>query len=334
MIIPACTDKNFMLHPADEKKLDFIENEGNVVYEKRSQYSNIKVIDTDKIKLLLFDDSYQGGLIKYKRFQGGLPYTRYFHLGKVINPDIKNILILGLGAGSVLKDAVHLYDYDSIDVVEIDPAVEEVARTYFGLHNLPGVKIHIQEGRHYVQSTKKKYDLVILDIFVANGLLFDFLTKEFIAEVSSILTDNGIVSLNTFVLEDLSGVESNLFKAMVKTYQTCFSNIYAFPVHYGSYEYYREVCSLRYALGRVTNIIMLACKGNVNLSKEDFLKDVKKLKANSGLGYLKNIEYYARDYLDIPFTTDNIKIIEEAFKEDKRFSENNFMEYLDTNIYK
>src|ERR1043166_8518655 len=62
-----------------------------------------------------------------------MPYSRLMSISAIFPTDIKRVLVLGLGAGSI---AVYLHRFvpdAAIDAVELDPGVIEVARKYFAL---------------------------------------------------------------------------------------------------------------------------------------------------------------------------------------------------------
>ncbi|MGD9581611.1 MAG: spermidine synthase, partial [Vampirovibrionia bacterium] len=225
MIISTYIEDNNYLHSEDERKLLAIEKADNVIYEYKSDYNNISIIESCIGRILLFDDTYQGGNIKYNGYYGGMPYTRYYHMAKSINNNIKNILILGLGSGSVVKDCIKIYDYQSIDIIDIDSYVIDAAYKYFDLPENDSVKVFCEDARDYIFYTNKLYDLIIVDVFVAKGMPYKFMTKEFISQAFNILTNEGIIGVNLFGTDNLSDPLNDIFKSEYKTYNEVFSNL-------------------------------------------------------------------------------------------------------------
>jgi len=87
----------------------------------------------------------------------------------LIVPEPKNILIVGLGVGiltQVLDDTLDP-DYTSIDVVEIDAGMLDLATRYFFFSPSRRVNIHISDGFDYIMSllNTQLYDIIVLDAF-------------------------------------------------------------------------------------------------------------------------------------------------------------------------
>jgi len=110
-----------------------------------------------------------------------------------------DVLLVGLGAGITLG-AMEYYPFRSVDVVEIEPAVIEAARFFSASNNRalddPRVRMHIADGRSFLFSTKKKYDVIISAVSdpwitgVAN--LF---TLEYFRALRERLNDDGVVAI-------------------------------------------------------------------------------------------------------------------------------------------
>ena len=112
-----------------------------------------------------------------------------------------NILVLGVAGGSVIKTLVDEIKFKgSITGVEIDPAVIEVANTFFGLDKIENLKLINDDAFEFVLKTKEKYDLIIIDIF-RDTEMPNFLFEEFfINRVNFLLNINGFILFNTMTL--------------------------------------------------------------------------------------------------------------------------------------
>ncbi len=70
-----------------------------------------------------------------------------------------------------------------LDIVEIDPAVDRVARKYFGFKPAAKTRVFVEDGRVFVKRAgrqKPNYDLVMLDAFAEDYIPEHMLTKEFL----------------------------------------------------------------------------------------------------------------------------------------------------------
>jgi spermidine synthase len=98
-----------------------------------------------------------------------------------------------------------------MDIVEIDPAVVRVARDYFGFDPGPQMRIYTQDGRVFVKRAAQRgetYDLIMLDAFNGDYIPEHLMTREFLEEVASLLTPNGVLAANTFSISRLYDHES------------------------------------------------------------------------------------------------------------------------------
>ena len=110
--------------------------------------------------------------------------------------DIRSVCIIGLAGGTVAKRMTQLYGPDvQIDGVEIDPTIVDVARRFFNL-NEPNVRVIVQDGRYYLRTTTKRYDVVAVDAYHQPYIPFQLTTKEFFQEASAHLNDHGTLIVN------------------------------------------------------------------------------------------------------------------------------------------
>jgi spermidine synthase len=119
-----------------------------------------------------------------------------------------------MALAEVLPDA-------QIDVVEIDPAVTRVAKRFFGFKDGPKMRVTEVDGRVYVKRAIRegtKYDAILLDAFDHEYIPEHLLTKEFLEEVESLLTPQGVLVGNTFSSSRLYDHESTTYAAVFKTF--------------------------------------------------------------------------------------------------------------------
>ena len=89
------------------KFLEIINNKkfnDKVLCEINSDFHNIKIIENEVGKFIHYGDTYQAGFINTDFYKGKLPYINYFLIPYLINPDIKKILLIGLGTGKIVSD--------------------------------------------------------------------------------------------------------------------------------------------------------------------------------------------------------------------------------------
>lgn len=136
---------------------------------------------------------------------------------------MREILVLGVAGGSVIKTLTHeIGCKGNITGVEIDPDIIKVANEYFGLNEIPNCEIVIDDAFEFVLKTKKRYDLIIIDVFQDTEMP-NFLFQKFFAErLGFLLNSGGFILFNTMTLngkhdsrnaEYLSYFEGGLFEA-------------------------------------------------------------------------------------------------------------------------
>jgi spermidine synthase len=144
-------------------------------------------------------------------------YTQMMLGALLLEPDPHNILIIGLGGGTLPRTLGKLLPNADIDVVEIDPAVVRVAQQYFGYVPGPHQHVYEEDGRAYVRRmlhTLQRYQLIMLDAYDQQYIPEHLLTREFLTQVRSLLAPNGIVAANTFSSSRLYQNESVTYRAV------------------------------------------------------------------------------------------------------------------------
>lgn len=193
----------------------------NVVHEERSLYRNIIVDETRDLRCLKFNtkSSQTSQSCMYKNNPDKLVfnYTKLTFASLLVTDNPKNVLIIGLGGGT-LSNVIHaLYPAAKIHNVEIDPAVLKVARNYFNFIENDVVTSSVQDGRIFIKRAaikKQKYDWIILDAFNGDYIPEHLLTKEFFEEVKSVLAEGGVIAANTFSSSKLYEHESATYHAV------------------------------------------------------------------------------------------------------------------------
>jgi spermidine synthase len=111
-----------------------------------------------------------------------------------------------------------------VDVVEIDPAVVQVARSYFAVPEDPRLRIHVADGRAYLQRARQRYGAILVDAYSSGpygGILpYHLATREFFEIARQHLTDGGSLVYNVIttygegaVLPDVYGTIANGFQS-------------------------------------------------------------------------------------------------------------------------
>jgi spermidine synthase len=125
----------------------------------------------------------------------------------------KKALLLGLGGGVVANELMkHKFE---VDAVEFDERVVYAARHFFTLDKRANV--YVDDARRYINNTKKKYDLIVFDVFKGEENPAHLITTESLNKVKELLGSKGILVINNYGFK--TGEKSKGVKAIVKTLQ-------------------------------------------------------------------------------------------------------------------
>ncbi|KAF8551473.1 S-adenosyl-L-methionine-dependent methyltransferase [Imleria badia] len=114
----------------------------------------------------------------------------------------ENALIIGLGVG-ISADAFIRHRINTT-IVEIDPAVYDAARKYFGLVYPGDDRVFLEDARNWVYKRRaamqsenlSTFDIVIHDCFSGGGVPQHLFSVEFWNDLKSIMKPNGVVAVN------------------------------------------------------------------------------------------------------------------------------------------
>jgi spermidine synthase len=131
----------------------------------------------------------------------------------------KNILILGLGAGTI-TDVINRFYPDSETIgVEIDSKIVDVGKKYFNLGSLGNLRILCKDASLFIEKNEEKFDLILVDLYLGQKFPEKFEYSEFLSNLSQTMSKKGLVVFNrlttktsNFVLEKFVDKLSKYFK--------------------------------------------------------------------------------------------------------------------------
>ena len=137
----------------------------------------------------------------------------------------RRILVIGNAGGTTARALAAVYPGASIDGVELDPVVTELARTYMGMNDIPGLRVYTADGRAFLRDTSKRYDLIVVDAYRQTYIPFQLTTEEFFTEARDHLAPGGAVALN---VERVPG-DDRLVQAVSGTLAAVFPQTWVWP---------------------------------------------------------------------------------------------------------
>lgn len=156
-----------------------------------------------------------------------LEYLKYFRMGNHFNPHARRTLLLGGGAFTYVGDFFRRNPGQSLDVVELDPALAGIAERYFGLSPGPRLRVFAEDARVYLNRCTQKYDIVYLDTFGSATVVPHYLTTAETAQrIYDDLSPDGVVILN--LISAIDGPLGQFFRAEFATYRNVFPHVEVF----------------------------------------------------------------------------------------------------------
>ncbi|MFT7236968.1 MAG: spermidine synthase [Cyclobacteriaceae bacterium] len=174
---------------------DQIRYKDRVVYSEQSRYQKI-IMSYDKGDYWLFLNGHQ----QLSSFDEAMYHEPLVHPVMLLHGDVKRVLVLGGGDGAAVREILKYPKVDGITLVDLDPAVTDLARSHEALLNInknalnhPKVKIINQDGFTFLADLSQKFDVIIADFpdprTIDLGRLYSL---EFYQLCYSALTEKGI----------------------------------------------------------------------------------------------------------------------------------------------
>lgn len=153
-----------------------------VVHYERTGYQKVVVTDFRGDVRLYLNDQLQFSSVDEARYHETLA-----HAALTSVPDPQRVLILGGGDGLLAREALRYPDVEEVVVVDLDPAVTELAATQRLLTDVngdvyadPRVRVINADAFRYVDTTEETYDAVLVDLVdPSNERIAKLYSREF-----------------------------------------------------------------------------------------------------------------------------------------------------------
>ena len=93
---------------------------------------------------------------------GGV-WDAFLALPPLLDRPLRKVAILGNAGGTTARAMGEFYPDARVDGVELDPAVSDVGREYFGMEDNPKPTVYDADARPFLRRTDERYDLIIVD---------------------------------------------------------------------------------------------------------------------------------------------------------------------------
>lgn len=166
-----------------------------------------------------------------RRMEPVFAYYRAFGRLFELRPDARRVLAIGGGGFAFPKLVAAEHPGVRTDVVEIDPAVIDLARRWFFLdeavalaHASGGeLRVICDDGRAFLEGGAGPYDAVVLDAFVGAEPVRELATVEALRAVRRALAPGGVCLAN--VVSCGGGADVSFLRSVVATALMVFSHV-------------------------------------------------------------------------------------------------------------
>ena len=139
-----------------------------------------------------------------------------------------------MGTGTYATQCSRYFENVSIEGVEIDQKITDLAREYFELPE--DIKVTTYDGRAYLQGLssavdEKKYDVIMVDAYQDITIPFQMSSVEFFSLVKDRLTEDGVMVVNMNMKSD---GEKGINQYLGDTICTVFDTVYTADVLYST----------------------------------------------------------------------------------------------------
>ena len=196
---------------------------GDIIASEYDQFGAVRVYDDGNKRYLSFGQGdEQSCLVKAMPHLLQYDYNRAMALVLLFCRLPNDMLILGMGGGSLINCLHNHYPDANIEVVELRDAVIDVAKKYFYLPQNDNVKVTQGDALRVIDDyPTKQYDVLFSDLFIPEGLEARQLTVQFLASAKRVLKDDGFLVLNALEEYRTSKGLSSLFHQSFETIYEC-----------------------------------------------------------------------------------------------------------------
>lgn len=163
------------------------------LFSGQSDFQKVEVVETKGFgKMLLNDD-----LVMVTEKDEFVYHDMIVHVPLFLHPHPESVLVIGGGDGGTAREVLRHSSIKKCTMVEIDKLVVDVCKEFIPLTSSqlehPKLELIIDDGVRFMKESQEKFDVILVDSTDPIGPATPLFGDEFYQDVSSRLTDNGIV---------------------------------------------------------------------------------------------------------------------------------------------
>lgn len=173
------------------------ETGGRLIAQERDDWGWLHVVDQGDRRYLYFGAPFeQSCILREKPWQLVHDYARAMMLGCVL-AEPRDVLMLGLGGGSLLHSVRRGCPEAAVTVVELRPQVAALAREYFELEFLRDEQLIIADAKQQLRRfPPQAFDLLLADLFYDDRMHPWQEQHKFFMQCRNLLRADGWLAIN------------------------------------------------------------------------------------------------------------------------------------------
>ena len=164
------------------------------LFSGKSEFQEVMVLDSFEFgRMLVLDGVFQTSI-----FDEFIYHEMIAHVPLNIHPNPRKVLVIGGGDGGCVREVVRHPGVESVEMVEIDGLVVDVAKKYLPeiscamIEKNPKLQVKIGDGIGHMQNSENEYDVIIVDCSDPIGPGEGLFTYSFYQNVHKALKTDGL----------------------------------------------------------------------------------------------------------------------------------------------
>jgi len=168
-----------------------------LLHEEESRYQFIQVVQQGAERRLYLNEGQAiHSVWRADTVLTGGEWDMFLCAPPLLGRTARDVAILGNAGGTTARAFGVYYPEARIDGVEIDGAVSNAGRAWFGLGDNPRLTVRTADARPFLRTVDQRYDLILIDAYRQPYVPFYLATREFFALARERLTEDGVIALN------------------------------------------------------------------------------------------------------------------------------------------
>lgn len=156
-------------------------------------------------------------------------YYSYYDAGSAVVGGARKALLVGGGTFSYPRIFLSANPGATMDVVEIDGQLVDVAAEYFGYKPDPRMNVFLEDGRTFINRAAGPYDAVFMDAFKSEATVpYQLTTVESWQRCADLLDDDGVLVMN--VIASPQDERAQFFNALTASLAKVFPQVEVYAV--------------------------------------------------------------------------------------------------------